>query len=87
MKYGLWKLWLKSWNVNHKSLNRTLTDTGRLIYETEIDSVYEDFYEDKSLLDFSNYCRDSWFYDPINKKVIAKMKVRLEERLSMSLLD
>ena len=45
--------------MNHKSLNRTLTDTGRLIYETEIDSVYEDFYEDKSLLDFSNYCRDS----------------------------
>ena len=67
--------------MNHKSLNRTLTDTGRLIYETEIDSVYEDFYEDKSLLDFSNYRRDSWFYDPINKKVIGKMKDEVRRKI------
>ena len=32
------------------------------------------FYEDKSLFDFRDYPKDSRFYDPVNKKVIGKMK-------------
>ena len=32
------------------------------------------FYEDKSLFDFRDYPKDSQFYDPVNKKVIGKMK-------------
>ena len=36
--------------------------------------VYEDFYEDKYLFDFSDYPRDSRFFDLVNKKVIDKMK-------------
>ena len=36
--------------------------------------VYEDFYEDKNLFDFSDYPLDSKFSDPVNKNVIGKMK-------------
>ena len=31
------------------------TDTGSLGYEIEIEDVYENFYEDKNLFDFSDY--------------------------------
>ena len=50
------------------------TDTDGLVYEIETDDVYKDFYEDKDLLDLSNYPQDSNFFDPVNKKVIGQMK-------------
>ena len=31
------------------------TDTGSLVYEIKGEDVYEDFYLDKALFDFSNY--------------------------------
>ena len=34
------------------------TDTGRLVYKFEIKDVYEDFYGNKNLFDFSDYPRD-----------------------------
>ena len=37
-------------------------------------NVYEDFYENENLFDFSDYPQDSKFYDLANKKVIGKMK-------------
>ena len=49
-------------------------DTGQFVYEVVTDDVYEGFYKDRGLFDFSNYPRDSKFFDPINKKVIGKMK-------------
>ena len=49
-------------------------DTDSLVYEIKIEEVYEDFYEDKNLFDFSDYPLDSKFFDPVNKKVIGKMK-------------
>ena len=52
--------------------------TDSLVYETETDDVYKDFFEDKSLFDFSDYPKDSRFYDPINKKVIGKMKDKVK---------
>ena len=45
------------------------TDTDSLVYETKTEDVYEGFYQDKNLLDFSDYPFDSKFFDPINKKV------------------
>ena len=39
--------------------------TGSLIYETETDAYYEDFYEDKSLLYFNDYPKDLRFFDPV----------------------
>ena len=50
------------------------TDTESLVYEIKTGDVYEDFYLDKDLLDFNDYPLHSKFFDPINKKVIGKMK-------------
>ena len=41
--------------------NLLFTDTDSLVYEIETDDVYEDFYESKNLLDFSDYPKDSNF--------------------------
>ena len=53
------------------------TDTDSLAYEIKSENVYEDFFKLKDLFDFSNYSKDSKFYDDDdddNKKVIGKMK-------------
>ena len=49
------------------------TDTDSLVCEIETHDVYEGFYEYKNLFDFSDYPKDSKFFDPVNKKVIGKM--------------
>ena len=50
------------------------TDTGSLVYEIKTEDVYEDFYQDEDLFDFSDYPLDSKFFDRVNKKIIGKMK-------------
>ena len=50
------------------------TDTDSLVYEIRTEDVYKDFYEDKSLIDFSDYPQDSEFFDPVNKIVLDEMK-------------
>ena len=50
------------------------TDTDSLVYEIKKVDVYEDFYQEKDLFDFSEYSSNSKFFDPVNKKVIGKMK-------------
>ena len=59
-----------------KKVNAELsfTDTDSLAYEIKSEIVYEEFYQWKDLFDFSNYSKDSRFYDDTNKKVIGKMK-------------
>ena len=42
-----------------------------------MDNVYEDFYADLHLFDFSGYEKESSFYNDENKKVISKMKDEL----------
>ena len=39
------------------------------------------FYEDKNLFDFSDYLRDSKFFDLANKKVIGKMKDEFRRKI------
>ena len=51
-----------------------LTDRGGLVYEIKTKGVYEDFYQDEKLFDFSGYPLHSKFFDPVNKKVIGTMK-------------
>ena len=53
------------------------TDTDSLMYQIQADNVYEDFYGDKNLFDFSEYEKESPFYNDENKKVIDKMKDEL----------
>ena len=50
------------------------TDTGSLAYEIKPEDVYEEFFKLKHLFDFSNYPKDSKFFDETNRKVIGKMK-------------
>ena len=53
------------------------TDTDSLAYQIQTNNVYEDFYVDKYLFDFSGYEKESPFYNDENKKVIGKMKDKL----------
>ena len=55
------------------------TDTESLVYEIKTKDVYENFYQNKNLFDFSDYPLDSKFFDPVNEKVIGKMKDKFDE--------
>ena len=57
------------------------TDTD-LVYKIKTDGVYEDFYENKNLFDFGDYPENSTFFDPVNNKVIAKMKDEVKGKIS-----
>ena len=50
------------------------TDTDSLTYEIKLENVCEEFFKWNNLFDFSNYSKDSKFFDEPNKKVIGKMK-------------
>ena len=45
-----------------------------MVYEIKTKDVYEDFYKDKNLFDFSDYPLNSKVYNTANKKVLGKMK-------------
>ena len=47
-----------------------LTDTNIVMYKIEVENVYEDFYKIKELLDFSNYAKDSKYYNNVNNLVV-----------------
>ena len=49
------------------------TDTDSLTYETKSENNYEEFFKWKDLFGFSNYSKDSKFFDDANK-IIGKMK-------------
>ena len=59
-----------------KNFNAELlfTDTDSLTYEIKSENAYEEFFKWKDLFDFSNYSKDSKFFDDANKNVIGKMK-------------
>ena len=50
------------------------TDTDSLTYEIKSKNVYEKFYKWKDLFDFSNYSKNSKFFNETNKKVTGKIK-------------
>ena len=56
------------------------TDTGSLVYEIKTD-VYEDFYKNKNLFEFRDYPEDSKIFDPVNKKVIGKIKDEVKGKI------
>ena len=61
--------------------NLLFTDTDNLVYETETNIAYEDFYKNKKIFNFSDYAEDSKFFDPVNKKVIGKMKGKVKGKI------
>ena len=68
------------------SANLLITDTGSLVYETEMDDIYEDFYKNKNLLDFSDYLEDSKYFDPVNKNEIGKMNDKVKGKIISELV-
>ena len=50
------------------------TDTDSLTYEIKSKNVYEELFQWKYFFDFSNYSKDSNFFNETNKNVIGKMK-------------
>ena len=50
------------------------TDTYSLTYEIISEKVDEKFFNWTDLFDFSNYSKDSKFFNETNEKVIGKMK-------------
>ena len=48
-----------------------------LVYKIKNNNVYDECFKDKHLFDFSGYPKDSVYYDGLNKKVLGKMKDKL----------
>ena len=71
-----WKMYDFHYNFIKKNFDAKLlfTDTDSLTSEIKSENVYEEFFQWKDLFDFSNYSKDSKFFDETNKKVIGKMK-------------
>ena len=65
-----WKMYDFHYNFDVRLL---LSDTCSLAYEVKSENVYEEFYKWKYLFDFSNFLKDSKFFDESNKKFIGKM--------------
>ena len=57
-----------------KKINAELLfiDTDSLTYEIKSKNVYEEFFKWKDLFDFSNYSKDSRFFNETNKKLLVK---------------
>ena len=61
-------------------------DTDSLVYEIKTKDVYEDFYDGTNSFDFSDYSLNSKFFDPVNKKVIGKMKDEFKGKIISELV-
>ena len=64
----------KNFIKNNFSAELLFTDTDSLTYEIKSENVYKKFFQCKDLFDFSNYSKNSTYYDDTNKNVIGKMK-------------
>ena len=57
------------------------TGTDSLTYEIKSEDLYEEFFKNKHLFDFSNHPKDSKYFDHVNKKVLGKMKDESEGKI------
>ena len=76
LELSKWLMYDFRYNFIKKKVDAELlfTDTDSLTYEIKSEDVYEEFFKHKHLFDFSNYPKDSKFFDETNEKVIGKMK-------------
>ena len=65
-----WKMYDFHYNFIKKNFNVELlfTDMDSLTYEIKSKNVCDEFYKWKDLFDFSNYLKDSKFFNETNKK-------------------
>ena len=71
----------QNFTKKHFDAKLLFTDTGSLTYEIKSEDVYEEFFKHKHLFDLSNFPKDSKFFDPVNEKVIDKMKDMSEGKI------
>ena len=57
------------------------TDADSLVYKIKKKDIYDCFYQDRNLFDFSDYPLNSKFFDPVNNNVIGKMKDQFKGRI------
>ena len=71
------------YNIIKKRFDAELlfTDTGSLTYQIKSGDAYEKLFRHKLFFDFSNYLKDSKFFDTANKKLIGKIKDEKEGKL------
>ena len=69
------------------TLNYYLLTQDSLTYEIKSEDAHEEFFKQKHLFNFSNYPKDSKFFDQANKKVIAKMNDESEEKIVDELVE
>ena len=83
LELSKWLMYDFHYNFIKKHFDAELlfTDTDSLTYEIKSEDVYEEFFKHKHLFDFSNYPKDSKFFDQANKKVIGKMKDESEGKV------
>ena len=76
LELSKWLMYEFHYNFIKKHFDAELlfTDTNSLTYEIKSDDVYEEFFERKHLLDFTNFSKDSKFYDSQNEMVVGKTK-------------
>ena len=70
------KLWMYKFHYeyfeNKFDAKLLLTETDSLVYEFKTENVYEDFYQDEDLFDFSDYSLNSKFIDLLMKMLLVK---------------
>ena len=71
-----WLMYDFHYNFIKKNFDAELlfSDTDSLTYEIKPEDFYEVFFKHEDLFYFSNYLKDSKFFDDASKKVIGKMK-------------
>ena len=76
LELSKWLMYEFHYNFIKKHFDAELlfTDTNSFTYEIKSDDVYEEFFERKHLLDFTNFSKDSKFYDSQNEMVVGKTK-------------
>ena len=65
----------------HFNAELLFTDTSSFTYEIKSEDFCEEFFKHKHLFNFSNYPKDSKFFNQANKKVIVKMKDESERKI------
>ena len=83
LELSKWLMYDFHYNFIKKHFDAKLlfTDTDSLTYEVRSEDVYEKIFKHKHLFDFSNFPKDTKFFDETNKKVIGKMKDESEGKI------
>ena len=76
LELSKWLMYDFHYNFIKKHFDPVLlfTDTDSLSCKIKSEDVYEEFFKHKYLFDFSNFSKDSKFYDSQNEMVVGKLK-------------